>query len=161
MYKLYICTTAINRPDMHNLNMPEWYDWISKIKNHELYFFINIDIIKGLNFTYSDTKNNFDNLLKNITTSEKIFYLKSSSEYGNFQESCKRIVHHVHEHINNNNTEITENAEITDKTGIKILWLEDDWKLRNDIININEIIKYIMKYSYISLSNNRNHYLRV
>ena len=68
MYKLYICTTAINRPDMHNLNMPEWYDWISKIKNHELYFFINIDIIKGLNFTYSDTKNNFDNLLKNITT---------------------------------------------------------------------------------------------
>ena len=45
---IIIGTTAINRPDLHNIVLPKWKKWLLN-SDKRLIWFINIDILEYLN----------------------------------------------------------------------------------------------------------------
>ena len=71
---------------------------------------------------------------------------------GNFQSACKRIAEKIFE-LNQSSNPSNPNEDCL------IMWLEDDWKLKQHPIDINTIIRYIMPWSYINLSYIRANYI--
>lgn len=152
---LLIGTTAITRHILHNDNMLEWTSWINNI-NKDLYkivWFINIDVIEKLNETYKETKINFEKLNKH---NFEIHFLKSDEPKGNFLKACQRVSSNIKNYVDNLN--LSEEFKLNN---IKIMWLEDDWKLNiNTNININDIINYYSTTnSHINLSFIRTNYV--
>lgn len=148
--QLIIGTTSINRPLLHNDNINGWYNWINKIdkEKYELNWFINIDFIEKLETSVSETKQNFENIIKDI----KIHFLESDDGKGNFLKACKRVSTNIVNFVNENNFNLED---------IIIIWLEDDWKLNEDNLDIEYIIEnYLSNLSYINLSYIRNNYIQ-
>lgn len=136
--------------------MSRWVDWISQNKqnNYKLIWFINIDLIPKLSYTYEETQQNYINLLRNNI--DKIYFLKNETETGGFMKACVRITKNINNHIDN--LILTEN--VNPFTDIKILWLEDDWELnKNNIDFIGLIETFSTNYSVINLSFIRNNYI--
>ena len=61
MKTILIGTTSVNRPVLHKDNIPDWYNWINLLDKtkYDIHWFINIDIIDKLDFTYDETKENY------------------------------------------------------------------------------------------------------
>lgn len=128
---LIICTTSLNRPQLHNDIFPDWIKWINNVdKNkYQITWFINIDIIQKLNVSYEETFENY-NMLNDNKFNIKFF--KCEGENGNFLKACQRLALNVKKFVENSNT---------DNDNTKIIWLEDDWKLSYDkAIDINILL---------------------
>jgi hypothetical protein len=156
MKYIIIGTTSINRPNLHNYNIDEWCNWIVKEREYKIIWFINIDIIKNLEFTYEETKNNYEKILN--TKVNEIYFLKNPDDKGNFFEACKRIAISINEYIENIGN-ITDN-DFDKENDVKIVWLEDDWKLGKTSINFKNLINnYSTKNSCINLTFIRKNYI--
>lgn len=155
MYKyIIIGTTSVNRPELHSDVIPEWIEWINKLddKEYKIVWFINIDIIEKLEKTYDGTMNNFCSINKDRF---EIHFSKNKDSKGNFLEACRGVSFNIKNYI--------DDLRLSEKSleNIKIIWLEDDWKLNiQKGININELLdKYSSPYSHINLSFIRNNYI--
>lgn len=150
-----IGTTAINRPMLHNDNIGEWMEWIlgTQDQNTVLKWFINIDWVEKLGISYEETKVNFKKIINNKIDT---VFLENPTEKGNFLEACKRISTNIEEYVCN--LQLTENEK---GQNIRIIWLEDDWKLNQQTkIPIREITTtYSTPNSHINLSFIRNNYI--
>jgi len=150
---IIIGTTAINRPILHNDVIPDWLQWICKLKDEYIIkWFINIDIIDKLDATFEQTKDNFLNIIKDHKRID-VTFLQNETGEGNFLYACKRIS----ENINNYYDLLPDDH----KKSAKIIWLEDDWKFNNSTTcDINKIIElYSTNMSHINLTFIRNNYI--
>ena len=149
MMEIIIGTTAINRPELHNDNIKEWYKWINSVDKtkYNINWFINVDYIEKLDTSIEDTINNF----KEIITEIPIHFCTCSENTGNFLKACKRVSSNIEEFINKNKL---------NEENIAIIWLEDDWKLRPNNIPLQELLEtYLGKLSCINLSYIRENYV--
>jgi hypothetical protein len=154
MKHVIIATTAINRPMLHSDNMVGWVDWIADLKDKDtsITWFINIDMVEKLESTYGETQTTFENMIK-----ERIptVFLSNPTGKGNFLEACKRLSINIVQHV--------ENLDLSEEEqrSVKIIWLEDDWKLNpaSKIACKDVIQNYTTNYSHTNLSFNRNNYI--
>jgi hypothetical protein len=147
--EIIIGTTAINRPNLHKDNIKEWYDWINSVDKtkYNINWFINVDYVEKLEATVEDTILNFKDIIQDIPTN----FLVSIENNGNFLKACKQIAINIEEFIDENDF---------DDDNIIIIWLEDDWKLNNNAISLQEIIEtYLSNLTYINLSFIRSNYI--
>jgi hypothetical protein len=147
--EIIIGTTAINRPELHKDNMKEWHDWINSIDKtkYNINWFINVDYVEKLESSVEDTILNLKEILQDIPT----HFITSSENNGNFLKACKQISSNINEFIDDNDF---------DENKIIIIWLEDDWKLNNINIPLQEIIElYLGNLTYINLSFIRSNYI--
>ncbi len=154
MKNLVIATTAINRPELHNQNIEEWYEWIIEINNNKtqneynIKWFINIDCIDSLKTTFEETEKNFRSLIKDID----ITFTHPEDYRGNFLKACQRLTENIEKYVSNENLNLDDTI---------IFWLEDDWKLnQRNKTPIQEIIDcYLSNLTHINLSFIRNNYI--
>lgn len=150
MKSILIGTTSVNRPGLHKDNIPGWYNWINELdrKKYDIHWFINIDINEKMDFTYDETKENYETIIKDIPTT----FLKHSDGKGNFLKACQSTSQAIEKYAINNNL---------NKKDIIIIWLEDDWKLNtNVVLDLDRIIKlYMSNMCYINLSFLRLNYI--
>jgi hypothetical protein len=147
--EIIIGTTAINRPELHNDNIGEWYNWINSLDKtkYNINWFINVDYIPKLEKSTEDTIQNFKKLIKEIPTN----FFTCGEKGGNFLQACKSISTNIEDFI------IKKNLD-SDK--IAIIWLEDDWKLSPNNIPLQELLeKYFGNFCYINLSYIRENYI--
>lgn len=153
MKHFIIGTTAINRPMLHSDVLKEWMEWFLELDDTaKIIWFINIDYIEKLGLSIEDTKANLNKIIENRI---EVRYLESPTKKGNFFEACKRIATNIEQYIQSLELSNTEKDEI------KILWLEDDWKLNLATkIPIKEILEcYCTNNSHTNLSFIRNNYI--
>ena len=147
--EIIIGTTAINRPELHNDNIGQWYNWINSLDKtkYNINWFINVDYIPKLEKSTEDTIQNFKKLIKEIP----IHFFTCGEKGGNFLEACKRISSNIENFITKKNL---------DQDKIAIIWLEDDWKLSPNNIPLQELLEtYLGNLSYINLSYIRENYI--
>jgi len=147
--EIIIGTTAINRPELHNDNMGEWYNWINALDKtkYNINWFINIDYIPKLEKSKEDTIQNLQKIIQEIPT----HFFTCDANGGNFLQACKRLSSNISEFI-------TKNELNQDK--IAIIWLEDDWKLSPNNIPLQELLEtYLGEVSCINLSYIRENYV--
>ena len=60
---LLIGTTSINRPFLHKDNIKEWSDFFVKNNSFKIKWFINIDAIESIPFSWEETKKNYENII--------------------------------------------------------------------------------------------------
>jgi hypothetical protein len=142
-----IATTSINRPDLHNIVLPKWKKWIlescGKIK-----WFINIDTIENLNESYETTKKNIEIILEDFRI--ELFILEQ--QFNKFLGACKNLVENIKKYVEINNF---------DKNTLKIIWLEDDWDLIEDLPTkyFSKLEKYCTGMSHLDLSGIKKNYI--
>lgn len=156
MKYILIGTTSLNRPELHNDNIREWIEWIKKDNDYKFIWFINIDVIDGLNFTYEETIESYKKIINDDI--KDVFFYKNPYGRGNFLSACKRLVFNMHDYIVNM---IIDLPTINLENDVKIFWLEDDWKF-NPATNLS--FKFLIenistKSSHIDLSFIRNNYI--
>jgi hypothetical protein len=140
-----IGTTAINRPDLHNIVLPKWKKWLLN-SDKRLIWFINIDILEYLNESYETTKKNFENLLDD----SRIELIILGQQYNKFLGACKNLSENIKTYVENKGL---------DKNNLKIIWLEDDWDLIEDLPSFSELEKYCGGITHINLSGIKNNYI--
>lgn len=146
---IIIGTTSINRPELHNDNINEWYYWINSLDRdiYNINWFINIDFIKKLESSVENTKTNFKKIIKEIP----ITFLESETSEGNFLKACQRIASNIKNFVKKNKLDIDN---------VIIIWLEDDWKLRTNNITLEYLINnYLSNLTHINISYLRNNYI--
>ena len=153
---IIISTTAINRPVLHKDIFPGWLKWISMLdKQIGIKWYINIDMVDQLSFTYEETQESICQILSDLKLDERIdvSFLKSS-EKGNFFNACKRLSTNIIQYVF---------CEKLDPDKIRIMWLEDDWKFNDNIINlfnINYLLEtFSKKKTFINFTFIRNNYI--
>jgi hypothetical protein len=121
---IYICTTAINRPDLHKYVFEQNSMFLKSKYNFT--WIINIDCVSNLNFNYDETKDNYINCInsldqknKNITILPKNGNPSFTRAVKNLCEYCKGIM----------------------KSGDILFWFEDDWIIKNNKYNIDHFIE--------------------
>ena len=148
MKTILIATTSINRPILHKDNIPDWYNWINELDKtkYNIHWFINIDINEKIDFTYDETKENYENIIKDIP----ITFLQSEGK-GNFLKACQRVSQTIEKHVGENNL---------NKDEVIVFLLEDDWKLNKRVLDLDRIITlYMSNLCYINLSFLRSNYI--
>jgi len=138
-------TTAINRPDLHNIVIPKWKKWLLGCGG-KLKWFINIDILEFLQESYESTKQNFEKLLNH----PKIELIILEPQYDKFLGACKNLSENIRNYV--------ENMKF-DKSSLKIIWLEDDWDLIEDPPSFSELDKYCKGLTHLNLSGIKNNYI--
>ena len=149
MKTILIGTTSINRPVLHKDNIPEWYEWVNSLDKtkYDIHWFINIDMIGKLDFTYEETKENYETIIKDIP----ITFLQHPEGKGNFLKACQRVSQTIEKHVMDNNL---------NKDDIIIFWLEDDWKLNKKVLKLDRIITlYMSNMCCINFSFIRANYI--
>lgn len=142
-----IGTTAINRPDLHNIVLPKWKKWLLGGCERKIKWFINIDILEYLNESYETTKKNFENLLDD----SRIELIILGQQYDKFIGACKNLSENIRNYVEN---------RALDKNNLKIIWLEDDWDLIEDPPAFSELEKYCGgKMTHLNLSGIKNNYI--
>ena len=140
-----IGTTAINRPDLHNIVLPKWKKWLlgcgGKIK-----WFVNIDVLEYLNESYDSTKINFENLLND----SNIQLIILEQQYDKFLGACKNLSENIKNYVENTGL---------DKNSLKIIWLEDDWDIIEEPPAFSELEKYCKGLTHLNLSGIKNNYI--
>ena len=140
-----IGTTAINRPDLHNIVLQKWKKWLLN-SDKRLKWFINIDILEYLNESYETTKKNFENLLDD----SRIELIILGQQYDKFLGACKNLSENIKTYVENRGL---------DKNNLKIIWLEDDWDLIEDPPAFSELEKYCRGMTHLNLSGIKNNYI--
>jgi hypothetical protein len=146
---ILIGTTAINRSELHKDMIPNWYDYINQLdrSKYDIQWFINVDYIEKLNEDIELTKNN----LKSIITDIPITFVDKDNKEGNFLNACRNIGVNMDNFVK---------QQQLNKDNVIVFWLEDDWKLVNEKINLDDIIKnYLSNMTYINLSFIRKNYI--
>lgn len=133
--KLIICTTAICRPEIHNICIPKVSDVLELLVGYNIYWIINIDNYSAHGITQEQTKNNFDLIISNKIT--KFFSLPTESSHPGAVNNIVNI-------IKSNNLLHDDNL---------YFWLEDDWKIDYEF-NPNIILKYVYPKTWYSLAAN-------
>tara|TARA_B100001063_G_scaffold138607_1_gene129480 strand:+ start:9298 stop:10194 length:897 start_codon:yes stop_codon:yes gene_type:complete len=150
MKTILIGTTSVNRPVLHNDNILEWYNWINALDKtkYNIHWFINIDMIDKLNFSYNETKKNYENIIKDIP----ITFLQHPENKGNFLKACQRVSQQIEKHVEENNLK---------KDDVIIFWLEDDWKLHTKIVlDLQYLLEtYMSNNCHMNLSFIRANYI--
>jgi hypothetical protein len=141
-----IGTTAINRPDLHNIVLPKWKKWLLGGCGGKIKWFINIDILEYLNESYETTKKNFENLLDD----SRIELIILGQQYDKFLGACKNLSENIKTYVENRGL---------DKNNLKIIWLEDDWDLVEDPPSFSELEKYCGGMTHLNLSGIKNNYI--
>jgi len=141
---IIVGTTAINRPELHNIVLPKWKKWLLDSKK-QIIWFINIDILQCLDESYDDTKKNMESLLND----QNIKLVILPQQYNKFLGACKELSENIKKYVNN---------EQLNTTTLKIIWLEDDWELIGDT-NFNDIEKYCNNLIHINLTGIKNNYI--
>jgi hypothetical protein len=140
-----IATTSINRPDLHNIVLSKWKKWIlesgSKIK-----WFINIDTLEYLNDSYESTKKNMEIILQDINI--ELFIL--DQQFNKFLGACKNLLENIKKYVEMNNF---------DRNRLKIIWLEDDWDLIDDLPSFSKLEKYCEGIAHLDLSGIKKNYI--
>ena len=130
MNKLIVITTAITRPEIHDLGFKN-IKWI--FKGLKVKWLINIDNFPYNDITQKQTKDNFTKLLKDFD----VDYFISSKPC--FFKGVKKLVLESEKYLDENTC---------------ILWLEDDWRINGKHTIKYFIDNYYTKYCYISLVYN-------
>jgi hypothetical protein len=141
-----IGTTAINRPDLHNIVLPKWKKWLLGGCGGKIKWFINIDILEYLNESYETTKKNFEKLLDD----SRIELIILGQQYNKFLGACKNLSENIKTYVENRGL---------DKNNLKIIWLEDDWDLIEDPPSFSELEKYCGGMTHLNLSGIKNNYI--
>jgi len=138
-------TTAINRPDLHNIVIPKWKKWLLGCGG-KLKWFINIDILEHLQESYESTKQNFEKLFDD----SRIEPIILQQQHNKFLGACKNLSENIRNYV-----------EIMglDKNNLKIIWLEDDWELIEDPPTFCQLEKYCQGMSHLNLSGIKNNYI--
>ena len=140
---LLIGTTAINRRDLHSEVIPAWLTLLKKVSDVKIIWFVNIDVIDLLEYTYDETKANFMSLIPFETV-----YLPQKE--AGFLNSCFLLSKAINNYVIDN--KIVKNDAC-------VLWLEDDWKLKEEnIIPVDYLLKIVNNLSYVNLSLLRKNY---
>ena len=146
---IIIGTTAINRPDLHNIVLPKWKKWLLNSEK-QIIWFINIDILEYLNESYENTKKNMEILLND----SRIELIILEQQYDKFLGACKNLSINIKNYVENKNL---------DKNMLKVVWLEDDWDINSEIdcidCSFNDIEKYCKNMTHINLSGIKNNYI--
>lgn len=154
---IIICTTSLNRPDLHFEIMPNWINWITSIDSNKynIKWFINIDVVDKLEFSFAETVTNYEKLVKNNKTNTNITlqFLQSDDLSSNFLNACKRLATNVEKYV--------QSLSANNLYDTKIFWLEDDWELTNhsDICLEKLLNSYSSNLTNINLSSIRNNYI--
>lgn len=125
----YICTTAINRPDLHIKELVSFNKFFYGMGENffeQVVWIINIDIISKLRYTYEETKKNYRDTIESLFPKSKIEFLEISVN-PSFKLAVKKIAKNLSNRL---------------KKGDKVLWLEDDWNYVGDI-TYKTIEKYL------------------
>ena len=69
---ILVGTTAINRIDLHSDNIHEWIEFICGTTDTKIIWFLNVDVIELLEFSYEETVDNFKNIAKEFDNLELI-----------------------------------------------------------------------------------------
>lgn len=146
---ILIGTTAINRPDLHKQNMENWLNFVSRTDDCYLTWFLNIDTVKGLPFSYQETLANF-NQMKPDNIELIVLPQKSPGFLNACQAISKKMLNFVREN------ELNEED-------VYVMWLEDDWQLNNIVCekfnNFNYFFDIMNSFSYVNLSFLRPNYI--
>ena len=145
---LLVGTTAINRLDLHSDNIKEWCDFICSVKEFNITWFLNVDVVPNLEFNYEDTVKSFK---KQLSTNVKLIILPKKEP--GFVKSCHVVSKNIYDYVKNNNL---------NKNKTFIMWLEDDWKLNKGAtsnINLGYFLKFLNMNSYLNLSFIRSNYI--
>ena len=146
---ILIGTTSINRPNLHNDNINDWYKWINSVDKsiYDVNWFINIDYIEKLESSVEETKQNYKNIIKEIP----IYFYESETGKGNFLQACKKVSSNIENFVEENKFDIKD---------VIIIWLEDDWKLNLSNIPLQDLIEnYLSNLTCINLSFLRPNYI--
>jgi hypothetical protein len=135
--KILILTTAITRPDIHDITFKHFHKIFEGIETQWL---INIDKINT--HTQESTRNNIDLIFENTFTNYDVTYFLPNKP--GFFHAAKRLITESEKYINDNTC---------------VIWLEDDWLFSENnqtkYSNIIDIINnYYSDYCYISLGHN-------
>ena len=123
MNTLVICTTAICRPELHNISIPAICNHLIKITGFKIHWIINIDNCFGnAPITQEDTKNNFEKIIPEFI--KKYFIIPDTPS---------------HPIAINNIYKCAMDNELLDKKCI-YFWLEDDWVPTHGNFNIKLIL---------------------
>lgn len=141
---LITSTTAINRPELHNIVLPKWIEWL-KQSNKKIVWFINIDVIEYLNDDYYTTKQNMETIIGNNVN--ELIILPQQND--GFLGACKILSTTIKKYVEDNNI---------CKEQLKIIWLEDDWEIINNF-DINKLLEYSGKYTHINLTGLIHNYI--
>jgi hypothetical protein len=142
-----IATTSINRPDLHNIVLPKWKKWILE-SGSNIKWFVNIDILEYLSDSYETTKKNMEIILNDSRI--ELFIL--DQQFNKFLGACKNLVENIKKYV-----EIEENN--LNKKILKIIWLEDDWDLIEDLPLFSELEKYCGGMTHLDLSGIKKNYI--
>ncbi len=161
---LIVATTATNRTHIHTEVLPDWIKWIKNIQNYKIKWFINVDVLSTHQHTYENVCDNIKKLFgKDFDRIFNVEFISHTQKKGNFLWACKRlsseIINFVDNIVNKSNTK-PNISDIDSK--IKIMWLEDDWKMNPSAqtININDVVNlYSIKNSHVNFSYIRNNYI--
>lgn len=149
-----ISTTALNRPILHEDVFPDWISWIIQgldTNVYDVHWFVNIDMIDKLPYTYTETVAQFEKMCPSVI---KMHIYRCDGPRGNFLKACQRLSVAIDTHINSGEYI----ADAIDRS--KIMWLEDDWKLHpNVIVSLSDVLSlYSTTMSNVNLTNIRpNH----
>ena len=143
--KLFIATTALNRPDLHKEIIPDWLIFLKEL-NLEIIWIINIDCIDKLHFTYEETVENLKNILNGINV---IFLPK---KIPGFLNSCQRLSQYIYDYgmINIKNNKLH-----------KVAWIEDDWRCRSERFKVkcSNLVKVMGDRSLLNFRFLRQKYI--
>ena len=145
---IIVGTTSINRPDLHNIDLPKWKKWLLNSEK-QIIWFINIDTLEYLNESYETTKKNMEILLND----SRIELVILEPQYNKFLGACKNLSINIKNYVEKKGL---------DKNILKIVWLEDDWDLMEDLPSLpsfSELEKYCGSMSHLNLSGINNNYI--
>lgn len=142
MKTLLIGTTAVNRSILHNTIIPDWSKYINGLdkSNYNIRWFVNVDYIDKLGEDLEVTKKCFQKYVVGIP----LQFIEKKEKDGNFLKACKNLSSQMEEYVVNNQLHHDE---------VFIMWLEDDWKLSDDVVPMQNIIEnYLSNMTYINFS---------
>jgi hypothetical protein len=142
-----IATTSINRSDLHNIVLYKWKKWILE-SGAKIKWFINIDTLEYLSESYETTKKNMETILDDSMI--ELFIM--DPQYNKFLGACKNLAENIKKYVDNENNNLNKNT-------LKIIWLEDDWDLIEDLPPFLELEKYCGGMSHLNLSGIKNNFI--
>tara|TARA_B100000424_G_scaffold13816_2_gene10190 strand:+ start:2784 stop:3716 length:933 start_codon:yes stop_codon:yes gene_type:complete len=142
MTEIIIGSVSLNRIKLHNDTLKDWIEWIDNINKNRyiITWFFHISVLKDLEDTLIETKQNIIRLLNDKNIKIKFIH---GDKHKNYINAYKELSHEINSHVKMCLTEPL------------IMWIEDDWKLLLDsIIPLESLIDTcISNYAFINLCN--------
>ena len=111
-------------------------------------WFLNVDVVESLEFSWEDTVENFRKQL-----SDNIKFIILPKKEAGFISACHNVSKRINEYFVKN--------KLSDYSTY-VMWLEDDWKLNQKAcrnVSFNYFFNLMNRNSYVNLSFIRNNYI--